>query len=56
MQQLFEWITLRKRDCELTLSLQQRLDLCNDKVVNAETERSNLRQRYSSKDKTKTPL
>lgn len=44
----------KERLFELTLSLQQRLDLCNDKVVNAETELRNLRQRYSSKDRTKT--
>ncbi len=37
---------------ELTLSLQQRLDLCNDKVVTAQTD---LKQKHSNgKDKTKT--
>ncbi len=30
------------------------MDLCNDKVVNAETELRNLRQHISNKDKTKT--
>ncbi len=38
----------------MTLSLQQRLDLYNNKVVSTETELCTLRQRYSSKDKTKS--
>ncbi len=38
----------------LTLSLQQRLDTCNDKIVSVETELVNLRQKHSNnKDKAK---
>lgn len=46
--------TEKERLYELSLSLQHRLDLCNDRVVSAETELASLRQKYSGRDKSKS--